>query len=471
MTGHFASWQLVRGGSGPVVHLALALQDGSLKATTGTAAPLDLAGVVVTIEVPLSFVTSSDSVSQELRFDFSTAGGAVASQSAVTVVGVALPAGSPIDSTGASFIGTALVQCIYNSKDSAGHVFATLIPNPIGLLPHAPQGGTQFYDPTTGSFNGEVLLPAGVPPDVAYYNTCNLPVIGAYAFTYTVSAGNTGSDYLTICSQAQITSEPAPATTSGLDPALVDFSSPACLGFSARYFLKYVLMPQLPAAYGLKPGHTAFGLYRQSPDIGRFSYQNNQVTNTDTIGLPSVSVNGISYDVQINHITFSIVGTQLKTALDGESDITSGVSVQFSYSCLNTASLNAAGQLVFAADPNPQTDHHISMSDTAKFENVLSADTLNLISNAVGDSIAHSTYNNLGDFGVTQLNPAFVQWTDYSLDTLTAVGLNDVFYAHGTGHIAPPAPHGGIIPLDGGGIIPLDNGGIHGGLTPIKVGG
>lgn len=470
VTGHFASWQLVTGGSGQKVHLAVTVASGSLSGTTamGSLGPWDLAGVAVTIEVPLLFVTGSSASSQLLQFDFSTAG-SVTSQSTVTVVGITLPTGSTIDSLHSGTVGNAIAECVYNNPASASHVFATLIPNPANRMPKpyqvpkSYQGGTQFYDPTTGTFNGQVLIPVGVPLDEAYY-VYNLPVISAYAFEYTVSAGNTGIDYLTIFSLAQITGDAVPTTTTDIDSSLVDFSSPVCLGLSARYFLKYVLMPQLPGAYGLRPGGWEFGLYHQSPDIGRFNYQNDQITSTGGIGLPSVSVNGIGYNPQIDSLAVTIVGTQLQTVISGSCDITSGVSITFSYTSHNSPSL-VNNQLVFTADPSPSTSYDTNMTTAAKVANVFSLDTFYAISNAVGSSIFHSINNNLDGFGVSQLSPEFVQWTDYAIDTLGAVGLNDVFYARGSGHALVPTDPGGT-----SGIIPLDQGGIHG-IIPLDQGG
>lgn len=420
VAGHFALWQLVTGGSGQVVKLDVTLADGNLTIATaaGTVASLALAGVVVTLEVPLSFVTGANGSTQELRFDFSTTG-KVASQETVLVI----PTGSTINPLYTAMVRNAIAECVYNNPASSAHVFATLVPG--GNLPsiNGPTGGgIQPDHMSLGPF-------PFIPINEGLYDY-NFPLIDNYAFQYTVSAGNSGTDYLTIFSMAQIPGDQTPAVTSLIDSSLVDFVSPACLGLSARYFLKYVLMPQLPAAYGLRPGTSSNGLFIQSPDIGRFHYQNDQITITDIIGLPSVSVNGISYDVQINHMTFSIVDTKLKTELDGESDITSGVSVQFSYTSLSEPGL-VDDQLVFAPDPNPSTNHTLGMSDTAKFENILSADLFNVIGNAVGDSIAHSINNNLESFGVSQLNPQFVKWNNYSIGTPTTAGLNDVFYMRG----------------------------------------
>jgi hypothetical protein len=359
----------------------------------------------------------------------------------------------------------AIAECVYNNPASASHVFATLVPG--GSLPslNGPAaGGIHSDHMSMGPF---AIIPANMPLDEGLY-LYNWPSIANYAFQYTVSAGGSSPDYLTIYSMAQISGDPTPTTTTDIDGALVDFASPACLGLSARYFLKYVLMPQLPKAYGLRPSTSSNGLFTQSPDIGRFHYQNDQITITDSIALPSVSVNGSSYDVQINHMTIAIDVTKLKTTLDGESDLASGVSVQFSYTSLSEPSI-VNGQLVFAPDPAPTITHRLSKSDTAEVENILSADMLNVIGSAVGDSIVHSISNNLDSFGVSQLNPQFVKWNSFSINTPTVAGLNDIFYLRGK---SADSPGSGIFTPDDG--ISFPGQGIpHGphGIIPMHLGG
>lgn len=462
LQGSFASWQLV-GGSNNLVSVAITLANATGTQALSPPVAHNLSGTVVTLEIPLSFVASTNvplgTAQQTLCFDFTTTGG-VPSQQGVNVQKVALPAGAGLD---AGLVGLALLECVANNAASTSFVFATLV-SAQGL----PAGASSFGGGQTHSAGGiysyavQLAAPGAVTSlkDLAaeaYRH--NEPVLTQYQFLYAAASGNKGEDYLVVLASLSATT-PLPAAIDG--QVFGSYDRPVCLAFSPDYFFPYIIMPQLPPAYNLRPGtwdgpsfimpqlpppynvqRVGDGrLFTQSPDIGRFSYDeaNKQVVSTGSIDMPSVSAGGISYSPRIDDLTVTIDGsTHLRTVLHGSCHISSGVNLTFTYAC-NNPPVVSNNALVFAPDPNPSMDHDVDMTWEAKIGNEFTGDLLIAIVNAIGKSITHSISNNLASFGLAQLSPTFVRWADCDLQVLDGAGMNDILFLRGRDSASEPAP-------------------------------
>lgn len=461
IAGHFGAWQIVRGGSNSLVLVAITLTDG--KYTVGTSAPLDLAGVVVTLEMSLKFMSSATPNCVELRFDYSTTG-AVGNQGSVQVKDIALPAGSPVPVLSKLLVAEAVLQCVANNPAGAAHIFASLattantsaryyIPAPTAYaFTYAETaggdgayfsilstlGGPDLVAALQAELSGASVQAAQLASEIAVLQQAG-GIIGVMVGPLQTALQTINNQVATLQSavkQAQVLSSMPSSLPTTLDPALFDASALMAVGLSPYYFLSLVLLPQLPAIYNLRPASVfrAGGVmnYLPSPDLDHFkySYTDNHITNTCTLPMPSVSAGGINYNPQIDGLTISINDTALTTTLNGSCHISSGIDLTFTYTSGNTLTATSTG-VAFAPDPNASFDHNIDESTWAKIGNVFSLDSLNGIINAIGDSIGHSINNNIGNLGVSQLSPGFITWPGFSNTGIVSAGLNDILYFRG----------------------------------------
>lgn len=128
MEGRFGPWQIVSGGALGLLHMDLHIREGVARGLPGMARrKIDLAGIVLRIEVPLALVPSPDGVGPtELRFwaqDDQTA-----KRDLIRPLGLTDPKGR-LDDIASEMLQLALCECLSANMENISYVFAQVSPH------------------------------------------------------------------------------------------------------------------------------------------------------------------------------------------------------------------------------------------------------------------------------------------------------------------------------------------------------
>lgn len=381
LDGTFGGWQLETGGGGNLVHVALAIAQGTyLRRNPQGDTRYDLAGVVVTVELLLNLLPAAGTPGHELRFDFRTAQGQVPADPSVFCKNVTLPPGSGIALTGKLLVGQAITQCLFAHPAAVAYVFATLgagspaggLPTRSALLTVAPAGTDEWY---------LAILSAVLPGQ----------------------------------GQGQ----------AALDPALFAQAAPAVLALSKEYLLRDVLLPQLPT------------LFRHGTGAASFRYEQGAITSTGAFHLDAVKSGALWYQPVVQQLNLTVDGDALQVRVRGNCYISPGIYARFACCSRNPVVVEGQG-MRFAADPHPTVEHGVDVAAWVLAGAVvlaLVAAVVELVVAAVVFGVTMGVTRTLNGIesacSLQALNPAFLTWEGFQLQHISSGGLSNNLYLRG----------------------------------------
>jgi len=391
MSGSFGIWQIVPGGSGPILQFNTPITQGSvtIKSTNETI-PLD--GAIPLVQMQLSVIKAppGEDITHNLVFNCTILGkgNGDTTSGAVTVIDPDTSGNLQKEKDGAlaaALLVTGLGNCFLQNAAQLGFVFANVLPVPTGQ-------------------NSDWLTPK------------------AMAYAYQQPSNNTlgGLAILGLLDSTDMSNLPRYFDSNLL--VQKDF------GFilSARPFMQNVIMPALPAAFG---GNALINDFALNSD--------NIIVQSQPFSLDDVKVGLINYSPDVTSLSFSIEDTSMRCFVDTKTDITGLVDayVTNSVTSNNQSYFDVSTRmLTFLNDPNKTVteDKYIPW-----WESVLGALTLEImnvvidaislaIENAVGDLVSSKTATALGTVA-----PGLISWNGQDNINITAGGLEDNVYMQG----------------------------------------
>ena len=394
VAGRFMDWQLVPGGSGSSVRLEVPFQMGYLTGMgpdkLGEPQP-SLAGVVVTLEVPLQLV-KTDVAQSDLKFHF---GQLVDELSTIavnpahgdfTLKGVT-DRSDTLTPTQLRGVGTLVARGLEKHADEIDHVFARV---------------------------GGAAAVKGFPS----------PTASAFAYTEVGPDDQSTTGYLVV--MGMLDGGDASGNQVEFDSELLDGFPEAVVAMSEEVFLRYLVMPMLPSLVG---HGTSAGSFRW--DEGRWA-----VVTTGSIGLDSVEPALITYYPQMDSMVMQVVGQQLTTSIQGSCDLKLGLRMTWSMSLADAMTYNPSlSAATFTQVGSPQVSYTLppvtpdQSSWLTAFTNNGITWMLKGVANAVETAVASSVRNGLADrlggIRLQQSPPVPIVWAGASAMKVTGVTLDD----------------------------------------------
>lgn len=396
VSGQFGAWQVVPGGSGPLLQFETPITSGEVyfKQFNET---ISLNGVIPLVQMQLQLSKgSSQQVVRTLVFNCTTVGGKKGDTTpgAVTVINPDtsgtlakyLKTNPQEAALGAAMLTAGLGAVFVQNANQLNFVFADMLPVPTGQ-------------------NADWLTPVNV----------------AYAYQQPTDNSLGGIAILGMLSNGSIDNLP-----SNFDTNLLlnkDF------GFilSGQAFMQNVILPSLPAAF------------QGNCHVNDFSLNSDgSITMAEGFNLNSVKVGLIDYTPNVTAVNYHIDDSSMRCYVATSTDITGLTSayVTNSVTSNNMSAFDVSSHtLSFLADPNMATtqDSHIPC-----WEEVVGALTLGImnvvieavslaIQDSVGDLASSKTAQSLGN-----LAPGLVSWRGQQSITINAGGLADNVYMQGS---------------------------------------
>lgn len=396
VSGQFGAWQIVPGGSGPLLQFETPITSGEVyfKQFNET---ISLNGVIPLVQMQLQLPKGgSQQVVRTLVFNCTTVGkkkgdttpGAVAVINPDTSGTLAkyLETNPQEAALGAAMLTAGLSAVFVQNANQLNFVFADMLPVPTGQ-------------------NADWLSPVNV----------------AYAYQQPVDNSLGGIAILGMLNNSPIDNLPRNFDTN----LLLDKD----FGFvlSGKAFMQNVILPSLPAAF---QGNCHVNDFSLNPD--------GSITMSEGFNLNSVRVGLIDYTPNVTSVNYHIDDNSMRCYVETSTDITglSDAYVTNSVTSNNMSAFDVSSRtLSFLADPNMATtqDSHIPC-----WEKVVGALTLGImnvvieavslaIQNSVGDLTSSKTAQSLGN-----LAPGLVSWSGQQSITINVGGLADNVYMQGS---------------------------------------
>lgn len=397
ISGQFGAWQIVPGGSGPLLQFVTPITKGTVQFKTIDNVTIPLDGAVPLVQMQLCLPKGrTQSVLRSLVFNCTTSGkkNGDTTPGAVTVInpdtsGVLnkLPeAEKPEAAMAAALLQTGLQNVFLQNVNQLNFVFANVLPVPVGQ-------------------NADWLT----------------PVNATYCYQQPIDNSLGGIAILGMLDNTSIDTLPRTFDTSLL--AGKDF------GFilSARAFMKNVILQALPGAFQGNCNPYDFNL---NPD--------NTITLREQFNLNSVRVGLIDYTPTVDDVKYEITDQSMRCYVHTNTDITglTQAYVTNSVSSNNQSAFNVGTRtLSFQNDPNMSTtqDKHIPCWEeiagalTFGVMNAVVACISLAIEDAVGDMTSSKTAQSLGNIA-----PGLVSWSGQQNVNINAGGLSDNVYMQGS---------------------------------------
>jgi hypothetical protein len=377
LQGSFESWQIIPGGSGQVLWMQLNIASGSYTLGTETG---NLAGVAVQVEVSLQLIPATTPQASNLVFNLKAVGqaGQPLQPGLVTPLSTVLDPNHALNPDMVSTLPSLMATFLVNNASLVTYVFASIQPANSGPETWlTPQGSDYLYAQT-----------------------------------------DSGAGYLAILSVTS--SQDISQLPRQIDPSILNSLQNAVFVISQDLFLRNVIMPVLPAAYG-------HGSTTQT-----FTYSNGAISNTQSIGLDGVQKGAITYYPEITSLSITVSGGSLNTSISGGCDLKMNMSMTFKISCSCPAAFNSANRtLFFLPDPAPQESHDSNIPWYDYLLGPIPDLIISLVVPAIASGIAGNLTSQLQNFALINSPPQSVQWAGLGPMEVQSAGLSTSFYLLG----------------------------------------
>jgi hypothetical protein len=380
LQGEFGPWQIVPGGSGSLLRLALPIAAGTIRPDGG--ASIDLAGSSAVVDVSLQLLPAPDR--QDLVFDLAKAGqvGGAAGPGVVSPVHLDAPPATrtALGDTGTRLVLDGVAEALAANADTVSFVFASL-----SLV---PSGGTGW------------LTPASM------------------AFVYAEVAGGGGQ----LCVLGSSSDQGAATLPHDVDPELFAGGGSLAFAISADLFLTKLISPSLPGVFG------------GGADSGCFGYDpaRHVITAAHPFDTQSVKEGAIWYTPRVTSLSVGTVGSFLTFAGRGDCDLKAGISMSWWITSQYRMGFDPAGpSIFFSGDPNPQSGHTADIPWWFWIGGVLVEEITEIVVQEIADSLAGELNGHLGTQGLGALAAQPVHWQGAPDFRVTGARLNDALMING----------------------------------------
>lgn len=392
VTGQFGAWQIVPGGSGPLLQFVTPITQGAVLFKTLGNVTIPLDGTIPLVQMQLSLPKGKDqTVLRSLVFNCTTVGKKKddTTPGAVTVINpdtTGILAKLPEAALAAAMLATGLGNVFLQNVDQLNFVFADMLPAPVGQ-------------------NADWLT----------------PVNAAYAYQQPDNNSLGGIAILGMLDNSSIDALPRNFDTNLL--LNEDF------GFilSAKAFMKNLILPSLPNAF---QGNSHVYDFVLNAD--------NSITMAQGFHLNSVKVGLIDYTPKVTGLNYHIEDNSMRCYVATSTDITglARAYVTNSVTSNNLSAFDVASRtLSFLKDPNKSTTQDAHIPWWEKWLGALTFGIMNVvieavslaIESSVGDLTSSKTAQALG-----QVAPGLVSWSGQQSINVNAGGLADNVYMQGS---------------------------------------
>ncbi len=372
---NLAPWEIVKGGSGKLIHFKIPIVKGTLLINSITK---EIANVDVIVQVSLQFLpTKIDPLRHELMFHISELGTIGSKkEGAVSPVTVADKTGS-LSETAKNIVLWLVAKYLVEYASILSYVFAQI----------------NYVKPGTNNW---------LTPEQCTYAYVESQEVNGYLAI------------LSVTTDRDISSLPL-LVDSGIMPG----NANASYMVSKELILKNIIMPMLPSIY---PGSRPSSFFIDS---------NNCIVNNGSLSMPSVVSGAITYYPKITKFNMTINGRDLKTSLHGYCDLYANITMNFTINTRNEGRYNPSTRsIVFSRDPNPTIDHHEDIPWYLKWLLPFAGLIVSIVVNIIADSIANSLRSGSQSFVASP--PPNIDWSgvNKAMD-VTDAGLDGCYYIKG----------------------------------------
>jgi hypothetical protein len=231
-----------------------------------------------------------------------------------------------------------------------------------------------------------------------------------------------------------LTDREFPQEIPAIDGELFDMQDELFLMISGGQFLKNVVMPMLPGAYG--NGATASNFIYQAIDDTA-----GKIINNGEINCGSVKEGLTHYHPKINALDISIQNNSLISKAAGKFDITGLAKAYVTFSMTTTNPMvydPNTNNISFKADPNPKRNYkkHIPWWEyvVSIIGGAVILAIVDTVISLVTDSISKSVSNSIGSSGKNSISDngsCIVEWNGLQHFQVKDAGLSTAFYMRG----------------------------------------
>ena len=383
MQGEFGPWQIVPGGSGNLLRLAVPIGAGSIRAGSGN--PIDLAGATAVVDVSLELLPAPDNRSQQLVFALHKAAVLGDAPQPGVVTPVSLTASAAVTDAlgplGSGLVLNGVAEALASDAAAVSYVFAS-----VNL----------------------------VPPSV---NSWLTPVHSAYVYQEVIGGGS----YLAILSTT--TARDVSQLQHTVDPELFSGGGNTAFAISEDLFLTQLVAPALPQVLG---GSTNPGCFGYDP-------VKHAITAAHSFGIAEVKSGAIWYTPVVTSLNLGVVGGALTLAINGNCDLKAGISMDWWVTSQYPMVYSAAAQkITFAGDPNSRSGHSAHIPWYFFAGGLLVEAITQAVVAVITESLASSLSSRLGSVGLAGLAGQTVAWQGMRQFTVSTARLDGALCLDGT---------------------------------------
>lgn len=398
VSGSAAGWSIVPGGSGQLIHLKVDIANGEYKDGDETT---EISGIGVVLEISLKLAPASspdtgafktDEPPQKLflQFDLRTVNkltpdsalgwSAPRGAGAVTPVRIDDPSGK-LGELDKMIISDAIAAFLVERSQYISTVLAE-----IDLVKH---GETGWLAPT----------------DTAYAYVERQDGVGALSI-FSVTDGRSIENI-----------------ERSIDPTLITADAEGYFAISPQMFLRNVILPMMPGAFGNGAKAKNF----------TFDVKANAIRNVGHLKANKTK----GYQPMIHSVTTTIKGGSLHTAVSGKCDMNfMGVEMSFSVSAVSPLTYDPKSQKIgFKEDPEPTSTHSYSIPFWTRALwyalAILPGVIMDVVVSMISKSIANGLTGQTGNLMLAKNPPRTVHWAGAKEMQVKQAGLADAFFMRG----------------------------------------
>ena len=375
LQGEFGAWQVVPGGSGNLLRLAVPIVAGSIQ--PGAGAAVDLAGSTAVVEISLDLLPTADGRSQHLVFALHQAAQTGATPQPGVVTPITLTAPAP-------------------ATAALGPLGVSLVLDGVAAAMAADAAAVSY-----------VLAAVNLVPPAS--NSWLTPVESSYVYEE-VSGGGA---YLAVLST--VSSRDISQLARTVDPELFAGGGDAAFAISEDLFLEQLIRPALPQVFG------------GSANAGCFGYDpvKHVITAAHQFGIAEVKEGAIWYTPNVTTLSLGVVGGSLAMAVNGNCDLKAGISMDFWVTSQYPMQYQAAtAKISFGGDPHANSGHSASIPWWFWAGGLLVEAITQIVVSVITDSLASDLSSRIGSVGLAALAGQPVTWQGMSQFEVTGARLD-----------------------------------------------